>query len=161
MTQTNDDLLPGGLPPNLNEERLAQQARAVSKQNTRYLQVPILINAYLIRDIVNNPQLTAIYGLPGISFIQVSEREVMVSCEHCGHRQADIDDYIVQPIDNRQVPTYTEINGINQYTLVPKMPPLQIMSKEHLNRLFMPIPDNGVNTVTWLLDKMCWVINNP
>ena len=160
MTQTNDDLLPGGLPERIDLINNSQAAIAASKKNTKYIQTPLVINAYKIRDIIQNPQLIAAYGLAGVSIIQLNENEVLVDCQKCPQRKANIDDYIIRELLNRNISTYSEVNGINQYSLVKQEAPIKILPKEALELLFTQLPSPVPESVSFNITINQWQFNN-
>lgn len=147
MTQTNSNLLYRGLPARVDTIAEEELVRILAKESTLYIQNPIVINAYKISDIIMHPQLTSVYGLASVSFVKITDTEVLVSCPSCGTREANINDYIVREVVSKLVPQYTETNGINMYSQQRVNAPWLILTPDELLKRFTPINKATTETV--------------
>ena len=159
MPQTNDNLLYRGLPPRTDTIAEEEVVRILAKQNTLYIQNPIVINAYKISDIIMHPQLTSVYGLASVSFVKISDTSVLISCPSCGTREANISDYIVREVNCKLIPQYTETNGINEYSQKLTNGPWLILTPEELSNRFCPL-GKTVKEATFSVTNNCWLNTN-
>jgi len=146
-TQTNDDLL-------INRPQEVVEPE-YNKKPTLHITQPEMFNAYQVQDILDNPSLTAQYGLASVSFVVLSKDEVLVSCPKCGNRKLRPVDYLIRKVGTHKVAVQEHNNGIDQIKFNHQLYPLGFMTQEDLLSNCQPFDTN--KKANWEWENNRWI----